>query len=66
MHDGMCHCPHHKVVPTIIVLIGLAFLLTALGVLSVETRDIAWPIGVILIGLMKISGGACSCNAMHK
>jgi hypothetical protein len=62
MEGGMCSCPHHKVVPLLIVLIGVAFLLQALGVLTAETVSMVWPIGLILIGLMKMSKGMCGCD----
>lgn len=57
----MCRCPHHKVVPGLIVLIAVAFLLKAYGVLSAGTVDIAWPVLLGLIGLMKMSKGMCKC-----
>ena len=64
MHDGSCSCPHHKVVPTLVIVIGLSFLLTSLEVIDAGLRDIIWPIAIILIGLMKITGGMCSCCKM--
>ena len=35
---GMCKCPHHKVVPVALILIGLSFLLNALGMLRSRAR----------------------------
>lgn len=63
MQEGMksCPCPHHKVVPFLIVLIGLTFLLRALDVLSVSFVSVAWPILLILIGLNKLARGMCKC-----
>jgi hypothetical protein len=60
---NVCKCPHHKVVPVLIVLLGLAFLLEAWGTLSASAVNIIWPVIVILIGLMKIgnSSGMCKC-----
>ena len=71
MHDGMCSCAHHKAVPVFIVLIGLAFLLRSLGVLTADFVAMAWPVLVILIGLQKMMGGMCKCcsgggHEMHK
>lgn len=66
MEGGMCSCPHHKVTPLLIVLIGVAFLLQALNVLDAATVGMIWPIGLILIGLMKMSGGMCGCCGMMK
>lgn len=69
-HDGSCcggegqktcNCPHHKMIPLGIVLIGLVFLLGALGVLAMSTVNITWPIIVILIGLQKMMRGMCKC-----
>lgn len=60
-HGGMCKCPHHKAIPLFIVLIGVVFLLNALEVVGADFTSTAWPILVILIGLMKMSSGMCSC-----
>jgi hypothetical protein len=62
MHDGMmCGCPHHKVVPLCIILIGLAFLLQALGTLTASFVAMAWPVLLIVIGVMKMTKGMCKC-----
>jgi len=71
MHEGMhgmCGCPHHKVVPLCITLIGLAFLLQALGTLTPSFVAMAWPVLLIVIGLMKLTKGMCTCcgNGMHQ
>ncbi len=58
-----CGCPHHKMVPLFIVLIGLVFLLKALAGLDAHTADILWPLLLILIGLQKMFGGMCKCCA---
>ncbi len=59
--NGVCRCPHHKVVPGLITLLGLAFLLEAVGVLSTQTVSIAWPTIIILIGLNKAFAYKCTC-----
>lgn len=59
--SGGCSCPHHKMIPLFIVLIGLAFLLGNLGYLSAKVVGIAWPILLGLIGLQKMLGGKCKC-----
>lgn len=60
--DGkMCGCPHHKIVPLGIVLIGLVFLLQTLGVITAYAANIAWPVLVMLIGLQKMMRGMCTC-----
>jgi hypothetical protein len=53
-------------VPLFITLIGLAFLLKAVNVISAGTLDIAWPVIVILIGLQKMMGGMCKCCGEMK
>lgn len=56
-----CSCPHHKMVPLFIFLIGLAFLLGNLEVVSAKTVGLVWPILLGLIGLQKLFGGKCKC-----
>jgi hypothetical protein len=55
----VCNCPHHKIMPVIIILIGLTFLLGAFNVLSPMAVSIIWPILVIIIGLKKLK--RCKC-----
>ncbi|TAK03852.1 hypothetical protein EPO34_01680 [Patescibacteria group bacterium] len=59
MCGGSCACAHHKVGPLLIALIGLLFLLKTLGVVGAATVDLAWPVALIVIGLMK--SGMCKC-----
>ena len=56
-----CQCPHHKMIPLFIVLIGLLFLIKAFGAFDAQTVAILWPLLLILIGLQKMFGSACSC-----
>lgn len=56
-----CPCPHHKVVPGLVVLFGLLFLLHAYGTFSNQFVMVAWPVLVIVAGLMKMSTGMCKC-----
>ena len=56
-----CPCPHHKVVPALIVLFGLAFLLQACNILSADTVAITWPIIVIVGGFVKMFSHKCKC-----
>lgn len=58
---AVCRCPHHKVVPGLIALIGLVFLLQALEVLSSELVGYIWPTALLIIGLMKMSYHRCKC-----
>ena len=62
---GVCHCPHHKIGPLIIVLIGLVFLLQAAGSLSAITVGWIWPLLLIVYGLSKWIGGMCGCYKKH-
>jgi hypothetical protein len=59
---GGCKCPHHKFPAILIVLFGLLFLLKALGYASAATADLAWPILVLLLGLLKLTAGKCKCG----
>lgn len=59
--SGGCKCMHHKAPSILVVLFGLLFLLKALGYVSMATVDIAWPILVLLLGLMKLTSGKCKC-----
>ncbi len=61
MPGKVCNCPHHKIVPGLITLIGLAFLLQAFAVVSASFVAMAWPILLILIGLKKMASGKCKC-----
>lgn len=47
--------------PVLIILLGLLFLLEALNVVTVSFTSVAWPILVILAGLVKWMGGGCKC-----
>jgi len=57
----MCNCPHHKVIPLMIFLIGLFFLLSALNVITMMMLGWLWPIAVMVIGIMKMMRGSCKC-----
>ena len=56
-----CGCPHHKIIPALVVLFGLLFLLQAVNVVSTETVAIVWPIIVMAAGLNKMASGMCKC-----
>jgi hypothetical protein len=60
-HGKTCGCMHHKMIPLLIVLIGVVFLLGNLGKISMETVSIIWPALVILAGLQKMFSGMCKC-----
>ena len=59
--NNQCGCRHHRMVPMLLVLLGLTFLLGNLGVVSAEFVDVAWPVLVIVVGLQKMMGLKCKC-----
>lgn len=56
-----CKCPHHMMIPGLVVLFGLLFLLEALGVVAMSLVEVVWPVLVILAGLQKMMEGKCKC-----
>ncbi len=56
-----CKCPHHKVIPAMVVLIGLTFLLGALNVITPTMVAILWPIFVVIAGGTKFAERSCTC-----
>lgn len=60
---GICKCPHHKVVPILVILFGLTFLLGMWSMLSWDAVNIIWPVLVIAAGAMKLTErmGMCKC-----
>jgi uncharacterized membrane protein len=61
-----CNCPHHRAMPIFIVLIGLLFLLNALGYIGMHAVAVTWPIIVILAGLQKMMQRRCNCCNRDK
>ena len=57
----VCKCPHHKVVPFMIFLLGVDFLFGNLGWISVGFLNVTWPILIIIIGGTKLGRGMCKC-----
>lgn len=56
-----CNCPHHKMIPLLVVLAGVDLLLGALNVLSPMAVNVILPILIIVAGATKMSGGMCKC-----
>ena len=52
-----CKCGHHRVMPWLLVLLGLDFLLASLGVLTWGFVNVTWPILLIIAGFSKM----CRC-----
>lgn len=61
-----CRCPHHFVIGALIFLLGLIFLLQAIGMLSALFVSYSWPILVMVAGLHKLIEGMCSCCGGKK
>lgn len=57
----MCKCPHHKMIPWLIVTIGVVFLFGQIGIFTMGFVNVAWPILVIAAGAMKLMEGKCKC-----
>jgi hypothetical protein len=57
----VCNCPHHKVGPWLIILIGVILLLGVLDILTY--RGILAIVGIlaIAIGITKLNGHKCGC-----
>lgn len=62
MHGKTCSCPHHKLIPTLIIFFALLFLLGAFGVVTERFVSIAWPIIVGVAGFFKLIEDKCKCN----
>ena len=58
---GTCTCKHHKIVPVMIILFGVAFLLADLNILTWSALNVIWPILIIVVGFMKFTKGKCKC-----
>jgi hypothetical protein len=58
---GKCGCGHHKVIPILIIILGLAFLLAQVNVLTWAFVGVTWPILIIIAGCVKLMGSSCKC-----
>ncbi|MEO6536086.1 MAG: DUF5668 domain-containing protein [Candidatus Paceibacterota bacterium] len=58
-----CRCGHHKIAPVLVILFGLLFLLEYFGTITASFTAMAWPILVIILGLVKLKSGSCKCYA---
>lgn len=58
---GKCGCACHKMLGLFIALIGLTFLLRALGAVSDRTVSILWPFLVMLAGIQIVFRNKCKC-----
>lgn len=61
-HDGRhCGCGHHKIIPFIVLVIGIMFFLQAVGTVDPVLNAKVWPVLVILAALIKLTSGKCKC-----
>ena len=58
---GLCKCPHHRMVPILVTVLGLVFLLGNLNVLTDSFVGIVWPLLVMGAGLTKLNEDRCKC-----
>jgi hypothetical protein len=61
MGGKTCNCTHHKVIPILVILLGLEFLLANMGVFTWGFVSVTWPILVIIGGCVKLFGRNCKC-----
>lgn len=61
MKSDMCPCPHHKMLPFLLVAFGLVFFLGNLNILTQAAVTMTWPVIVMAAGLMKLMQGRCKC-----
>ena len=56
-----CACPHHKIMPVLVVVFGLVFLLGSWNIFTASAVSTLWPLIVIVAGLLKMGQGKCKC-----
>jgi len=56
-----CACPHHKMLPILVILFAILFLLGALQIVGDSLVAIVWPILVGIAGFTKLGEGKCKC-----
>ena len=63
----VCKCGrHHKVIPILVILMGLAFLSRRVNVLTWGFVGVTWPILVIIGGVMKLCGSGAARKERNK
>ena len=60
-HGMACKCPHHKVIPILVIILGLEFLFAELNVLTWAFVNVTWPILIIIAGVVKLNSSNCNC-----
>jgi len=56
-----CKCSHHMIKPVLLLIFGIDFFLGAIGVLTNGFVQITWPIIIIIIAIMMMTGKNCKC-----
>jgi len=57
----VCNCPHHKVIPIIVLLIGLVVLLSAFNIWSGQVETILIGVLILIVGFVKLKSASCKC-----
>ncbi len=57
----VCKCPHHKMMPILLIVAGLVFLAGNMGWLSAYWVGIIWPLLLIIAGIKKLVMRMCKC-----
>ncbi|MBY0369884.1 DUF5668 domain-containing protein [bacterium] len=60
-HGSKCGCPCHSAKGIFITLVGVVFLLKAMGIISDDIAGYIWPSVIILIGLKMTFKNVCKC-----
>lgn len=56
-----CNCPHHKVIPVLVILLGVAFLAANLNLITWSVVGWIWPVLVVIAGGTMLFRGSCKC-----
>ena len=56
-----CACPHHKIMPVLVVVFGMVFLLGSWNIFTDSAVSTLWPLIVIVAGFLKMGQGKCKC-----
>ena len=61
MEGRVCGCPHHSIVPLLVIAFGAVFLLGQWNILTMAAVNTLWPIIVIAVGGMQLMSKKCKC-----
>ena len=60
-HCGYCSCIHHKIIPLLVLALGLLFFFHGIGAVALRTVAILWPLLIIVGAVVKLISGDCKC-----